>query len=158
MVQKTPYIHFKVNNEPIDEVVDYNYTWATIVEAPKGPINEPVYISSAAQAYAIFGMDMRPYFAQNPQSLIMVRAAATSDVKEPQKGKYSFNIEKDIIVYKAMQEELTLTNRESYKEAGQTKWKNVDYTFKLFYTQDINGNYIPVIEHRDSNGVLIMAQ
>ena len=155
MVQKTPYIHFKVNNEPIDEVVDYNYTWATIVEAPKGPINEPVYISSAAQAYAIFGMDMRPYFAQNPQSLIMVRAAATSDVNAPQKGKYSFNIEKDIIVYKAMQEELTLTNRESYKEAGQTKWKNVDYTFKLFYTQDTNGNYIPVIEHRDSNGVLI---
>lgn len=155
MVQKTPYIHFKVNNEPIDEVVDYNYTWATIVEAPKGPINEPVYISSAAQAYAIFGMDMRPYFAQNPQSLIMVRAAATSDVNAPQKGKYSFNIERDIIVYKAMQEELTLTNRESYKEAGQTKWKNVDYTFKLFYTQDTNGNYIPVIEHRDSNGVLI---
>lgn len=155
MVQKTPYIHFKVNNEPIDEVVDYNYTWATIVEAPKGPINEPVYISSAAQAYAIFGMDMRPYFAQNPQSLIMVRAAATSDVNAPQKGKYSFNIEKDIVVYKAMQEELTLTNRESYKEAGQTKWKNVDYTFKLFYTQDTNGNYIPVIEHRDSNGVLI---
>jgi len=155
MVQKTPYIHFKVNNEPIDEVVDYNYTWATIVEAPKGPINEPVYISSAAQAYAIFGMDMRPYFAQNPQSLIMVRAAATSDVNAPQKGKYSFNIEKDIIVYKAMQEELTLTNRESYKEAGQTKWKNVDYTFKLFYTQDTNGNYVPVIEHRDSNGVLI---
>jgi hypothetical protein len=155
MVNKTPYIHFKVNNEPINEVVDYNYTWATVVEAPKGPINEPTYISSAAQAYSIFGVDMRPFFAQGPQSLIMVRAAATSDVNAPQKGKYSFNIEKDIVVYKAMQEEITLTNRESYKENGQTKWKNVDYTFKLFYTQDTNGQYIPVIEHRDNNGVLI---
>lgn len=155
MVQEIPYIHFKVNNEPIDEVVDYNYTWATIVEAPKGPINEPVYISSAAQAYAIFGIDMRPYFAQNPQSLIMVRAAATSDVHAPKKGKYSFNVQQDIIVYKAMQEEITLTNRESYEKNGQTKWKNVDYTFKLFYTKDTNGTYIPVIEHRDSDGVLI---
>ena len=155
MVVGKPYIHFKVNNEPIEEVVDYNYTWATVVEAPKGPINTPTYINSAAQAYSIFGIDMRPYFAQNPQSLIMVRAAATSDVNAPQKGKYSFNIKDDIVIYKAMQEEITLTNRESYQDRGQTKWENVDYTFKLFYTKDSQGNYIPVIEHRDSNGVLI---
>ena len=69
MVVGKPYIHFKINNEPIEEVVDYNYTWATTVEAKKGPINTPTYIESAAQAYSIFGIDMRPYFAQNPKSL-----------------------------------------------------------------------------------------
>ena len=36
MVVGKPYIHFKINNEPIEEVVDYNYTWATTVEAKKG--------------------------------------------------------------------------------------------------------------------------
>ena len=41
MVVGKPYIHFKINNEPIEEVVDYNYTWATTVEAKKGPINTP---------------------------------------------------------------------------------------------------------------------
>lgn len=156
MVNKTPWIHFKVNNEPIDEVVDYNYTWATIVEASKGPINEPVYISSASQAYSIFGIDMRPYFAQNPQSLIMVRAAATSDVNAPQKGKYSFNIEKDIVVYKAQQEEIVLNNIESYEDKQQNwKWHTVSRSFKLFYVRDESGKIIPVIEHRDKNGNLI---
>ena len=60
MVVGKPYVHFKINNEPIEEVVDYNYTWATTVETDKGPVNTPVYISSAAQAYSIFNVDMRP--------------------------------------------------------------------------------------------------
>lgn len=154
MVVGKPYIHFKVNNEPIEEVVDYNYTWATIVEASKGPINTPTYIENATQAHSIFGVDMNPYFAQNPKSLIVVRAAASSDINVPQKGKYSFNTETPITIYKALQDEITLTNKESYKDTGVIKWKDVQYTFKLFYTVD-NNNYIPVIEHRDSNGVLI---
>lgn len=155
MVVGKPYIHFKVNNEPIEEVVDYNYTWATIVEASKGPINTPTYIENATQARSIFGVDMNPYFAQNPKSLIIVRAAASSDTNVPQKGKYSFNTETPITIYKALQDEITLTNKESYKDVGVIKWKDVQYTFKLFYTVDDSNNYIPVIEHRNSNGVLI---
>lgn len=155
MVVGKPYIHFKVNNEPIEEVVDYNYTWATIVEASKGPINTPVYVEDATQAYSIFGVDMNPYFAQNPKSLIIVRAAASSDTNIPQKGKYSFNTQEPITIYKALQDEITLTNKESYIDSGATKWKDVKYTFKLFYTVDDEDNHIPVIEHRDSNGVLI---
>ena len=99
MVVGKPYIHFKVNNEPIEEVVDYNYTWATIVEASKGPINTPVYVEDATQAYSIFGVDMNPYFAQNPKSLIIVRAAASSDTNIPQKGKYSFNTKEPSVVF-----------------------------------------------------------
>lgn len=155
MVLGQPYIHFKVNNEPIDTVVDYNYTWATVVEARKGPINTPTYISSAAQAYSIFGIDMRPYFAQTPRSLIMVRAAA-QDVNVPQKGKYSFNLESDIVAYKAMQEEIVLANTETYKDNNVWKYKDVEYTFKLFYVyNEDNNTYIPVIEHRNDKGVLI---
>ena len=111
MVVGKPYIHFKINNEPIEEVVDYNYTWATIVEAQKGPINTPTYISSAQQAYTIFGVDMRPYFAQSPRSLIIVRAATTPNidgtvVNAPQEGTYTFNLKKETIIYRAIQDEI----------------------------------------------------
>lgn len=147
MVVGKPYVHFKINNEPIEEVVDYNYTWATTVETDKGPVNTPVYINSAAQAYSIFNVDMRPFFAQNPKSLIMVRVAAPLGVngakKAPAKGVYAFNIEKPLVFYRADQKEIELTDGTE---------KNI---FKVFYAKDTQGNYIPVIEHRDSNGMLI---
>ena len=158
MVVGKPYIHFKINNEPIEEVVDYNYTWATIVEAQKGPINTPTYISSAQQAYTIFGVDMRPYFAQSPRSLIIVRAATTPNidgtvVNAPQEGTYTFNLKKETIIYRAIQDEIKVENRESSIENGQIKWRPVQYTFKLFYVYDKqNNSYIPVIEERDANG------
>lgn len=155
MVVGKPYIHFKVNNEPLEEVVDYNYTWATVVEAQKGPINVPTYISSASQANTIFGVDMRPYFAQSPRSLIMIRAAAESDTNTPQKGKFTFNLEKDVALYRAVQNTITLTNEETYEENGVEKTKDVQYKFKLFYAIGENKRIIPLIEHRDSKGHLI---
>ena len=155
MVVGKPYIHFKVNNEPLEEIVDYNYTWATVVEAQKGPINVPTYISSASQANAIFGVDMRPYFAQSPRSLIMIRAAAESETNAPQKGKYTFNLAEDVALYRAVQNSITLTNTESYEENGQTKTKDVQYKFNLFYAVGERNQIIPLIEHRNSNGNLI---
>ena len=153
MVVGKPYVHFKINNEPIEQVVDYNYTWATTVETDKGPVNTPVYISDASQAYSIFNVDMRPFFAQNPKSLIMVRVTSQSGVngakKEPSKGVYAFNTAKPLVFYRADQKEI------EYEEGTEGTDDYVKYTFKVFYAKDNNGNYIPVIEHRNSNGMLI---
>ena len=154
MVVGKPYIRFKVNNEPIESAIDYNYTWATTVETNKGPVNTPVFINSAAQAYSIFNVDMRPYFAQNPKSLIMVRVAASSRNKEPAKGVYNFVSEKDIPVFFTKQAEIN----KSVTEDGDT----VVYNHKLYYaTVEVTSGsttttqYIPLIEHRTSAGVLI---
>lgn len=174
MVVGKPYIHFKINNEPIEEVVDYNYTWATTVEAKKGPINTPTYIESAAQAYSIFGIDMRPYFAQNPKSLIMVRVAASSLTDAPRKGTYSFSTETPITIYRAEQLEVTSqkivktgakdSNGVIIKEHDETnnidvyEHETVDYTHKMFYVLDDSNNVVPVIQRRTSDGVAIPGQ
>lgn len=151
MVVGKPYIHFKVNNEPIEEVVDYNYTWATTVETNKGPINTPVYIENAAQAKSIFNVDMNPYFAQNPQSLIMVRVAAGTEQNTPSQGVFNFNLAEDIIIFRADHAQLTL----NYKGDDG---KDVFYDVPLYYvTEEVEGNlsYVPLIPHRDENGKLI---
>ena len=174
MVVGKPYIHFKINNEPIEEVVDYNYTWATTVEAKKGPINTPTYIESAAQAYSIFGIDMRPYFAQNPKSLIMVRVAASSLTDAPRKGTYSFSTEAPITIYRAEQLEVTSqkivqtgakdSNGVIIKEHDDTnnidvyEHDTVDYIHKMFYVLDDDDNVVPVIQRRTSDGVVIPGQ
>lgn len=154
MVVSKPYIRFKVNNDPIELNIDYNYTWATTVETNKGPVNTPVFISSASQAYSIFNVDMRPFFAQNPKSLIMVRVAASSKTKEPAKGVYSFVSEKDIPVFFTSQAELKKTVTENDE--------SIDYIHKLYYAvvettseQTTTQKYVPLIEHRNSSGVLI---
>lgn len=154
MVVSKPYIRFKVNNDPIELNIDYNYTWATTVETNKGPVNTPVFISSASQAYSIFNVDMRPFFAQNPKSLIMVRVAASSKNKEPAKGVYSFVSEKDIPVFFTSQAELKKTVTENDE--------SIDYIHKLYYAvvettseQTTTQKYVPLIEHRNSSGVLI---
>lgn len=154
MVVSKPYIRFKVNNDPIELNIDYNYTWATTVETNKGPVNTPVFISSAAQAYSIFNVDMRPFFAQNPKSLIMVRVAASSKNKEPAKGVYSFVSEKDIPIFFTSQAELKKTVTENDE--------SIDYIHKLYYAvvettseQTTTQTYVPLIEHRNSSGVLI---
>lgn len=114
MVLGKPYIHFKINNEPVEQEIDYNYTWATTVETDRGPVNQPVLISTASQARAIFGVDMRPYFAQGANALIMVRVTGESPLKKPSKGVYSFNTQEDIVIYRAEQAVLKVYDFISY--------------------------------------------
>jgi len=99
MVVGEPYIHFTINNEqPEQAQIDYNYTWATTVETTKGPINKPTLVTSAEEADALFGVDMRPYFAQGASTLIIVRVAANSATNKPSKGVYSFTTDADILI------------------------------------------------------------
>lgn len=83
MVQNKPYVHFKIINERVPTTVDTNYLWATTVECEKGPIEVPILIQNANEAMDVFGVDMRGYFAQGAENLLMVRVAATSKTRVP---------------------------------------------------------------------------
>ena len=166
MVVGKPYIHFKINNEPVEITPDYNYTWATTVEATKGPVNQPTLVTTANQAFAIFGVDMRPYFAQGAESLIIVRVAAG----EPTKGVYSFTVAEPISIFRT--EQVTFTTEKVYQtkavqngqyvldEASTTEnpiyeHKKRTYVHRLFYVEKTNGDIVPVIEKRTSNGKIV---
>ena len=147
MVNGKPYIRFKINNEPTEQVLDYNHTWATTIESTKGPINTPTLITSATQAKNIFDVNMDPYFAQGASSLIIVRVAAKSINNEPRKGVFNFCTEKPIkfaIAQQAVLEKIV---------------NNTRYEHELFYVKllDSNNNitYKPVIRYRDSNGNIV---
>ena len=120
MVVGKPYIHFKINNEPLEAEVDYTYTWATTIEATKGPVNQPVLVTSAAQAQALFGVDMRPYFAQGASSLIIVRVSASSTFNKPSKGVFSFVTAEPIVIHKVEQATQKRYDFTSYSDANKT--------------------------------------
>lgn len=99
MVQGEPYVHFKVINERLEANVDHNYLWATCMETNKGPINQPVYVSSASSAKRIFGVDVSPFYANGGRHLIIVRVASgvqTGDGGLPlTTGKYDIKLGSD---------------------------------------------------------------
>lgn len=121
MVVGKPYIHFKINNEPLEAEVDYTYTWATTIEATKGPVNQPVLVTSAGQAQALFGVDMRPYFAQGASSLVIVRVSASSTFNKPSKGVFSFVTAEPIIIRKVEQATQRRYDFTSYSDANKSE-------------------------------------
>lgn len=139
MVVGAPYIHFKINNEPLEPEIDYTYTWATTVETDKGPVNKPVLITGASQADSIFGVDMRPFFMQGASSLIMIRVPARYGGVAPSKGSLSLKTQNSILIYRA--EQATMKDA-----AGKTH--------KLYYVKvDNNGTItkVPVIQKIEDN-------
>lgn len=145
MVVSKPYIRFKINNDPIENVLDYNHTWATTVETNKGPINTPILVNSASQAKNIFNVNVEPYFAQGAQSLIIVRVAAksTNNDNEPTKGTFSFNTKGAINFAVAEQAVLKKTV------------DNVKYEHELYYVTLNNDTYKAVIKYKDADGHVV---
>lgn len=143
MVVGKPYIRFKINNDPIENVLDYNHTWATTVETNKGPINTPILVSNASQAKNIFNVNVEPYFAQGAQSLIIVRVAARSVNSEPTKGTFSFNT-KGAINF-AVAEQAVLK-----KTVGKVK-----YEHELYYVTLSDDTYKTVIKYKDADGHVV---
>ncbi len=142
MVVGKPYVHFKINNEPMEDVLDYNHTWATTVETNKGPINKPVLVNSAAQAQKIFNIDMGPYFAQGASSLIIVRVAGSSVNRIPTKGVFNFNTE----------EEIHFGIAEQY--VVKKTVNGTQYEHEIYYVE-VNGAFKAVIRYKDSNGNIV---
>lgn len=59
-----------VNNEvPLDK------TFAYVVEATKGPVGEPIYIPTNAEAKRIFGLNFAPHFYQKGTGIYICRVA-----------------------------------------------------------------------------------
>ena len=143
MVVGKPYIRFKINNDPIENVLDYNHTWATTVETNKGPINTPILVSNASQAKNIFNVNVEPYFAQGAQSLIIVRVAAGNGNNAPTKGTFSFNT-KGAINF-AVAEQAVLK-----KTVGSVK-----YEHELYYVTLSNDTYKTVIKYKDADGHVV---
>lgn len=143
MVVGKPYIRFKINNDPIESVLDYNHTWATTVETNKGPINTPILVNNASQAKNIFNVNVEPYFAQGADSLIIVRVAAKSVNNEPTKGTFSFNSKEAINFAVAEQAVLKKTVN------------NVAYEHELYYVTLNNNTYKAVIKYKDADGHIV---
>ena len=143
MVVGKPYIRFKINNDPIENVLDYNHTWATTVETNKGPINTPILVSNASQAKNIFNVNVEPYFAQGAESLIIVRVAAKSVNNEPTKGTFSFNTKEAINFAVAEQAVLKKTVN------------SVKYEHELYYVTLNNNTYKAVIKYKDADGHVV---
>lgn len=92
MVVNKPYVHFKITNERAPATVDTNYLWATTVECEKGPIGVPVLIQSAPEAAQVFGIDMRGYFAQGAENLLVVRVVPKgARLQEPSVASATIN-------------------------------------------------------------------
>lgn len=139
MVQGEPYIHFTINNEPLEQTIDYNYTWATTIESEKGPVNQPTLVSTASQAQAIFGVDMRPYFAQGANALIIVRVVG-EDLKKASKGVYSFNTNEDIPIYRAERATLEIYDFTSYAGAEANAQQYATGSVKITGVVDVKDN------------------
>ena len=88
MVQGIPYVHWKIINERVAEEIEPNYIWATTVEAERGPMLEPVLVTNADQAECLFGIDLKPFFAQGGKGVYVVRVGAESE-KDPLTHEYA---------------------------------------------------------------------
>lgn len=88
MVQGIPYVHWKIKDAVDLTEIDPVYLWGTIVETDKGPIDTPVFCTNADQVKKIFNYDLRPFFVNGGQSVVIVRAYAGT----PKKATFSITL------------------------------------------------------------------
>lgn len=91
MVQKTPYVHWKVKQDENISEIDPIYLWGTVIETDKGPIDEPVFIRDPEQAKKIFNYNLDPYFANGGRYAVVVRAYAGT----PANATFDIVLDKD---------------------------------------------------------------
>lgn len=73
MVTSIPTFRLKVSEGIIEGDTSADRLFGYCVEANKGPINQPTFVSSNQEAKNKFGIDFAPHFAQNPTGLIICR-------------------------------------------------------------------------------------
>ena len=76
-----PTFILKMSEEPIYRNASKDKLFGYVIEAPKGPINEPTYIASNEEAIQTFGVDFAPHFYQQPTGLVLIRVGIP-DAKE----------------------------------------------------------------------------
>lgn len=90
-----PYVHWKINDEVTLAEIDPVYLWGTIIETNKGPLNTPVFITSAEQGKKIFNFDFTPFFINGGRALVVMRAYATDGTFGPSYGKFDFLLDQE---------------------------------------------------------------
>ena len=96
MVVGNPYIHWKITDEANLADIDPTYLWGTIIESDKGPIDTPVFITSATQAKRIFNYNLDPFFANGGRYAVIVRAyGVTYDGYKPKPSVFDFTLDEE---------------------------------------------------------------
>lgn len=97
MVNDKPYIHWKITDETSNAAdIDPTYLWGTIIESDKGPIDTPVFITSASQAKRIFNYNLDPFFANGGRYAVIVRAYGISETGyRPAKSTFDFTLDEE---------------------------------------------------------------
>ena len=68
-----PTFQLKISEEAIYTNASKDKLFGYVIEAPKGPVNEPTYVASNEEAIRIFGIDFAPHFYQKPTGLVITR-------------------------------------------------------------------------------------
>lgn len=73
MATSIPTFRLEVSEGMIDVDTSADRLFGFCVEAPKGPVLEPTFVASNAEAKRIFGIDFAPHFYQKPTGLVICR-------------------------------------------------------------------------------------
>ena len=96
MVVNKPYIQWKITDEANLADIDPTYLWGTIIESDKGPIDTPVFITSASQAKRIFNYNLDPFFLNGGRYAVVVRAYGVSETGfRPSTSKFDFTLDEE---------------------------------------------------------------
>lgn len=73
MVTSIPTFRLEISEGMIDADTSADRLFGYCVEAPKGPVLEPTFIASNAEAMRVFGVDFAPHFMQQPTGIVICR-------------------------------------------------------------------------------------
>lgn len=73
MVNGIPIYKVELGEGLLEREADTSKTFGYCIEANKGPVNEPIYISSNAEALRIFGINFAPHFYQKGTGIKICR-------------------------------------------------------------------------------------
>lgn len=73
MVVSIPTFRLKITEGLIDVDTSADRLFGYCIEAPKGPVMEPTFVASAAEAEEMFGVNFKPHFYQKPTGLVICR-------------------------------------------------------------------------------------
>lgn len=73
MATSIPTFRLELSEGLVDINTSADRLFGYCIEATKGPVMEPVYVASNAEAERIFGVDFAPHFYQKPTGLVLCR-------------------------------------------------------------------------------------
>ncbi len=93
MVVSIPTFKLKITEGLIDVDTSADRLFGYCIEAPKGPVMEPTYVASSAEAEQIFGVGFKPHFYQKPTGLVICRVGF--DLMKKASVTWYVNLNKD---------------------------------------------------------------